>query len=585
MLNLSKNPLIRKFLSIVTLLSLLLLSFGPSETVLAQEKTSLYGILTLIWGDGPPGSDTAAALKVMLTDDQGQSIQLSLSETVTASFGGLLALDGKQISVTGQWRTTDEEGEPLIFEVESLQLGPQTASMEATTIVSGSQPWISILCKFADVGVEPKDLQYFQNMYSSSYPGLDHYWREQSYNMVNIANSDAVGWFTLPHPRAYYVYGTPEALWKGGELADNCTAAADSAVYFPAYSGVNLMFNETLGCCAWGGRRRPMTNDGVTTSLPMTWLPPWGFSDASVVAHEMGHGFGLPHSMGKSIVYNDPWDIMGDNRVFCYLSNHPLYGCLPQHTIAHYKDRLGWIPAEQKYSATPGSMATIKLERLAQPQTGNYLLAQIPIDGSESYFYTVEARQRVGYDARVPGNAVVIHKVYLWRIAPADVVDADDNTDTGDDGAMWTVGETFTDKTNGISVSVDSATATDFQVTINVPVDDAPSTSQAVTQSSPEDKNLRYFINFAGDEDWFRFRLNQSRTIQFHLTSLPANYNLYVYDAVGNLLGSSTKNGKAAEKVTFTNASAGDYYVRVVGADNNWNATNSYQLRFNRIKK
>lgn len=66
-----------------------------------------------------------------------------------------------------------------------------------------------------------------------------------------------------------------------------------------------------------------------------------------------------------------------------------------------------------------------------------------------------------------------------------------------------------------------------------------------------------------------------------HLTSLPANYDLYVYDANGLLLGSSTKSGKSAEKVTLTDAAPGDYYVRVMGVNGAWDATNPYQLRFN----
>jgi hypothetical protein len=103
----------------------------------------------------------------------------------------------------------------------------------------------------------------------------------------------------------------------------------------------------------------------------------------------------------------------------------------------------------------------------------------------------------------------------------------------------------------------------------------------AVTQTSPVNTNLRYFINPAGDEDWFRFHLDQAGSAQVYLTNLPADYDLYVYDSVGRFLGSSAKSGKAAEKVTLTNMLAGDYYVRVVGFNGAWSATNSYQLRFN----
>ena len=46
------------------------------------------------------------------------------------------------------------------------------------------------------------------------------------------------------------------------------------------------------------------------------------------------------------------------------------------------------------------------------------------------------------------------------------MIDIDGNGNTGDAGAQWIVGETFTDAINNISVNVVSATATGFQVKI-----------------------------------------------------------------------------------------------------------------------
>ena len=87
-------------------------------------------------------------------------------------------------------------------------------------------------------------------MYSLDYPGLDHYWQQQSYDLVNLEGSGAFGWYVLPHPRNYYLPGGNLDWWKA---AEECTAAADAYVDFSAYVGINLMFNEDLDCCAWGG--------------------------------------------------------------------------------------------------------------------------------------------------------------------------------------------------------------------------------------------------------------------------------------------------------------------------------------------
>ena len=84
----------------------------------------------------------------------------------------------------------------------------------------------------------------------------------------------------------------------------------------------------------------------------------------------------------------------------CSVNADPIYICLGQHPIATYKDQLGWIPAAQKYTA-PIVTNTITLERLALPQTNNYLMADINAGGTT---YILEARQRVGYDAKLAGG-------------------------------------------------------------------------------------------------------------------------------------------------------------------------------------
>ena len=68
-------------------------------------------------------------------------------------------------------------------------------------------------------------------------------------------------------------------------------------MYFPSFIGINLMFNDDLDCCAWGGTTT-LSLDGQSRTYRMTWLPPWGYENQGPVAHEMGHGFGLPHSSG-----------------------------------------------------------------------------------------------------------------------------------------------------------------------------------------------------------------------------------------------------------------------------------------------
>ncbi len=214
------------------------------------------------------------------------------------------------------------------------------------------------------------------------------------------------------------------------------------------------MFNDDLDCCAWGGSTSLLL-DGQVRGYRITWLPPWGYDNQGPIAHEMGHGFGLPHSSGPyDETYDSRWDVMSDVWGNCPPWD-PTYGCVGTHTISYHKDLLGWIPSNRRYVATPGSTATIAFEPLDQLATSGYMIARIPLPGSTTRFYTVETRRLAGYDAPLPGHAVIIHLVDTTRAdRDAQVVDPDADGDPDDAGAMWLPGEIFVDSDNGISVAV-----------------------------------------------------------------------------------------------------------------------------------
>jgi hypothetical protein len=95
-------------------------------------------------------------------------------------------------------------------------------------------------------------------------------------------------------------------------------------------------------------------------------------------------------------------------------------------------------------------------------------MAQIPIGGSTTQFYTVEARRPAGYDKQIPHGAIVIHRVDTTRSdRVARVVDSDGNGNPNDTGARWRPGETFSDPANGVTVTVNAKVPGGFSVTIS----------------------------------------------------------------------------------------------------------------------
>jgi hypothetical protein len=454
---------------LLSLCLLLLPSVGAPEAF-AADAVRMEGRLSVIWGDPDAGQDGLSRYRFSLEDESGNSVRLSMGPAMAGSEADLASLNGRWVTVSGVAADAPNAGEPAGLQISSFASLPED-SLESPLAVSGAWPWVSIMCKFSDVPAEPKNLAFFQGMYSSSQPGLDHYWREASYDLANVSGSVAVGWFTLPNPKSYYVYG---GNLDHERAANDCIGMADPTINFTLYKGINMMFNDTLDCCAWGGGAT-LTLDGQTRFWSLTWEPPWAYQNISVIEHEMGHGFGMPHSSGMyGETYDNAWDLMssdgGRHTGGCPFVD-PTYGCMGQHPIAGYKDAyLDWIAPGKRIDVNSGGSQTITLERQAQPATTNYQLAVIPIGAGGSY-YTVESRRRVGYDQALPADGVVIHRVDSGY---AYVVDEDLDGDTRN--AHYVAGETFNDATNKISVEVTGATASGHTVIIrnNVPTISLP---------------------------------------------------------------------------------------------------------------
>jgi len=384
-----------------------------------------------------------------------------VTRAITMIFVGLLIVT----SLPGHSAITQSAAapQPITAQTATPAAPAPRVFFEPTRVApTGAQPFAMILCKFAGAGETWLEVSEVEKLLLGE-AGVDAYWREASYGRINLAGSRVVGWYALPQDAAAYrtADGADMDLYR---LAADCTAAADADIHFPDYFGIGLAFNQDVNVSSRGGKAC-LDLDGWSHCYGAFWLWPANSRNRSVVAHEIGHAFGLSHSTAHDTAeFGNVWDVMSKEGQWW---PDPHYNPMPQHMIAYAKDLLGCIPAARKFTAAGGTQ-TVTLERLAQPGPAGYLLAQIPIAGSATHFYTVEARRRMGFDAQLPGDAVVIHQIDAGREMPAMLMGRAGEEGRLHAGSMWRAGQRFTDAAHGITITVDAETTTGFVVTITV---------------------------------------------------------------------------------------------------------------------
>jgi hypothetical protein len=464
--------------------TLILMAALSSPTNAAFQSQTLTGWLDTYTSDPLPGSTQPSEYHATLSDGHGTLLAELVIDSTTAE-----AYRGQQVTITGQ--SAGEIGAAgsavpfvTVQTITALTVEPEMSAQGMTS----AQPYVNLLCKFSDIPDEPFPPAHYAPVFSDTYPGLDHYFRQISYNNMNLVGTvTATQWYVLPHPKSSYLYLNVVYVEA---MANDCAQVADADYYFPDFRGINIFLNSPLDCCARGGTIT-ITIDGQTRSYRAIWIPPVA-ARFDIIVHEMGHGLGFPHSTGPAnnppsgtSVYRSEWDVMSNSLgTGAVVNANPEFQgelrYLPPGTIAFHLDLAGWILPQRRVVVPPGGRTTVTLEQLHNPSSNsNALMVRVPIAGSH-LFYTVEARTMVGYDQNIPAAAVVIHLVDNQRSAQngqALVVDVDSTgSNVNDAGARWLPGETYTDAARNITIEVLSSTSTSFTVRVrNNPQPDAPS--------------------------------------------------------------------------------------------------------------
>jgi hypothetical protein len=110
---------------------------------------------------------------------------------------------------------------------------------------------------------------------------------------------------------------------------------------------------------------------------------------------------------------------------------------------------------------------------------------------------------------------------------------------------------------------------------------DRPDTFSAAKQAAASATGtwLREDLSGAGDKDWFRFTMDSKRRVLVTLGHLPADYQLRVYDASGDLVATADRSGRRFEQL-YLPLAAGDSFVRVAASGDTVKPDRNYRLQF-----
>jgi len=408
----------------------------------AQTGDTYEGRLSVIWGDPRPGQLGGGDVIFELYRDDGTYLPLRIApEQRNQAIGAF----GKRVIVRGRSQT-DQRGR-LGIDVESVEVlekeNRSTVQPQAVT----TRRMLSILVRFKRDNQQPHSARFF-NALANPKKGnanlgipatINGFYDKTSWGQF-VWQGDVVGegglnpkaWLTLPKTKLQYANcgwsGSCAAANLGGLFEDAVALAVAEGVNLAAYDNINIMLNNDLDCCAWGGSR--FVNGKL---YGVTWNPPWAQTTGTFV-HELGHSIGLPHSGWVYHAYDSHWDQMSAgtsassllcgtyksannsgaaSNLFC---DEPGSGF-----IAAYKDHLGWIPDANKVVVNSVGTTTVVLEANSAPLRNRVKLIKVCLSGfsctgTTARYLTVEARIRSGqYEASLPNEGVVIHDVQRDR--------------------------------------------------------------------------------------------------------------------------------------------------------------------------
>ena len=268
----------------------------------------------------------------------------------------------------------------------------------------GSAKWSIILCTFSDSPPTTRDAGFFRNMMvNAATGGVADYWGTLSRSGVNMNGSAVAGWYR--QSRTVAQAQARGRIDRYNDCKDAARTAATGSYTPPADHLVAVVTSPGIDLFGM---------PGVGAFLPDD-------VDLGGFGHEGGHGLGLNHSFSDDPTYqnaswsqigeyDDPWDVMSYANCFGIATTS--FGFGGPGLNGYHLDRMGWLPRNEirTFGAGGETSQSITLSSL-YGGTGGTRLVRVPFDPGDLFrYYTVEFRQKTGWDNGIPASIVLIHE-------------------------------------------------------------------------------------------------------------------------------------------------------------------------------